>query len=402
MRARRLLPAAGLVPLLGLMLAHFTNDFYSNFLPVLAPLLKERLDLNHTMVGILAATYMATGSFLQLVFGHISDRLRTWRFVLIGPMVTGVFMSLLGVMPSYEWILVALVVAALGTAMFHPQGSSTAGRLFNSNRGLIVSLFIASGSLGFSAGPLLLALFVDQNGLESTPLAIIPLIISGIIIWFLQRGIIFGDDSPSPSTQAPSKPVIDSIFKKHFSAFGVLWGLVVVRHAILLAFVTYFLILMTERGMGYLAGSLVLFIMLLAGVVGTMLGGFLSDRYGRWKTAIISILGGFVFTLGFFVFPEGLGFLALLIGKALLNASNPIMVAHAQEIAPGSSSTASALVMGFGWGFGGLLVVLVGVLADATHIAHALWISTWVALGLSALLILLGTPIFKREQRPAN
>ncbi len=187
MNLQRSWTQASLLGLIGLMLAHFTNDFYANFVPVLIPKLKEKFDLSYALIGLLSSTYAASGSFLQLLFGYISDRVAHWRFILIGPLITGFFMSFVGILPSYELVLVALVAASLGSAMFHPQGSATTGRLFNEKRGLFVSLFIAAGSLGFALGPAVMALFIENWGLERSPGLLIPLALLGILIWHFQR-----------------------------------------------------------------------------------------------------------------------------------------------------------------------------------------------------------------------
>jgi FSR family fosmidomycin resistance protein-like MFS transporter len=397
MNARKRWTAAGLLSLSGLMLAHFTNDFYSNFVPVFIPKLQEKFALSHALIGFLAATYSATGSFFQLFFGYISDRVSNWRFVLFGPLITGLFISFVGMAPSYEAVLGVLVLASLGTAMFHPQGSATSGRLFKENRGFIVSLFIASGSLGFALGPLLMAIFVNARGLEQSPLAILPLAILGILLWLLQRDLKLGapvtTQSSSPTTTKPATGTL----KENALPIAILWGLVVFRHSILLSFQSFFLILMGERGMDYVTGSLALFAVLMAGFVGGIMGGYASDRWGRWRIATFSLWLGFLATLGFLVIPGPLSFISLLIGMGALNASNPSIVAFAQEIVPGQSSTASAIVMGVGWGVGGLLVSVVGILADLLqNLESALFIATLAALLISVLLTYAGNRVFQK------
>ena len=57
--------------------------------------------------------------------------------------------------------------------------------------------------------------------------------------------------------------------------------------------------------------------------------------------------------------------LTFLVGAAT-NASIPVGVVTAQEYAPDHVAVASSIMMGFSWGFAGLLVFLVGLLADAT------------------------------------
>ncbi len=157
--------------------------------------------------------------------------------------------------------------------------------------------------------------------------------------------------------------------------------------------------MMAERGQDFMTGSLSLLVVLLAGFLGGMAGGFASDHWGRWRIATLSLGLGFLGSLAFLAFSGPLAFGLLLIGTAALSASNPAIVAFAQEIVPGRSSTASALVMGVGWGTGGLMVSLVGLLADADpakNVANALWVTTWAAFLISIILTLLGNRIFRK------
>lgn len=71
--------------------------------------------------------------------------------------------------------------------------------------------------------------------------------------------------------------------------------------------------------------------------------------------------------------------LTFIVGAAV-NASIPVGVVTAQEYAPGHVAVASSIMMGFSWGFAGLLVFLVGALADATS-------PTTAALAALSLLI---------------
>ncbi len=73
------------------------------------------------------------------------------------------------------------------------------------------------------------------------------------------------------------------------------------RHAVLLAFLTFMLILLGQRGADYLAGSLTLFAFLLVGVLGGVLGGYLSERWGRWPVIFWTLWLGFPTMAGFLV-----------------------------------------------------------------------------------------------------
>ena len=377
--------SAGTLSLVGLMLAHFTNDLYANFLPSFLPVLKSTFELNYTMTAILLSTFHTAGSFFQIGFGWLADRCPHVPFALIGPLLTGAFMSLVGVLPSYGLILMALLGASVGTAAFHPSGAASAGRLGRARRGLTVSLFIAGGTAGFSLGPALMGLFIDRWGIEMSPLALVPLALLGLTFWRFQRrlrgpttGDVGASGGASISLRDPDLP---------WAPLARLWGLVVLRHTVHLGVLGFVVILLEGRGLDYLAGNLALFGFLFMAALGGVLGGHLSDRWGRWPITVGALWIGMAATLGFLVSSGIVSLMLLLIGGGLLNASNPVIVTQAQELLPQQTGTASAVVMGVAWGVAGLLVNLVGLLADAW--ASVGWALGAVTVGALALTILL-------------
>lgn len=60
MNLRVAFAGAGALSLLGLMLAHFTNDMYANFLPVFIPLLRDKFELSFTLVAVLSVSCVRT------------------------------------------------------------------------------------------------------------------------------------------------------------------------------------------------------------------------------------------------------------------------------------------------------------------------------------------------------
>lgn len=381
--------SAGTFSLVGLMLAHFTNDLYANFLPSFLPVLKSTFALNYTMTAVLLSTFHTAGSFFQIGFGWLSDRWPSVPFAFIGPLVTGAFMSVIGVLPSYGLILMALLGASVGTAAFHPSGAARAGQLGQARRGLTVSLFIAGGTVGFALGPALMGLFIDRWGIQMSPVALLPLALLGITFWLLQRGLRGRGSAPDNndvsggagfSLRSPDLP---------WAPLARLWGLVVLRHTVHLGVLGFVVILLESRGLDYLAGNLALFGFLFMAAVGGVLGGHLSDRWGRWPVTVGALWLGMAATLGFLASSGIVSLLLLLLGGGLLNASNPVIVTQAQELLPQQTGTASAVVMGFAWGVAGLLVNVVGVLADAwEHVGWSLGAVTLAALVLTILMTL--------------
>jgi FSR family fosmidomycin resistance protein-like MFS transporter len=75
----------------------------------------------------------------------------------------------------------------------------------------------------------------------------------------------------------------------------------------------------------------------------------------------------------------------LAIGGFLLQSTLPVNVTFAQTIAPISAATVSSLMMGFAWGLGGLIMPLVGMLADRIGIDYTLMTMSAVPLVAACL-----------------
>lgn len=357
------------------MLGHFANDIYSNFLPAYLPHLISRFALSLAWAGAASSVFTIVSSFTQLLFGYAGDRLRMPRYFLAAPLVTAIFMSAVGGMPSYLLVLCVLFFAALGTAAFHPGAASLAGEVSQRGRGVSISLFSAAGSLGFALGPVLATGFISLAGFGRTYLLAIPgLLLAAILI---------------RKVRLP-KGLLESAALKFWPSISPLlplWLIVVLRHTVQLAFATFLIVFLEERGLSRMSGSLVLMVIILMGTAGTLLGGYLSDRLGRKAITTISLFLAYPLYLGF-LNTSGLVSFAFLAGAGLSNAaSNPVIIAQAQELAPGHAGTASAMTMGFAWGIAGLLISLVGLMGDLWGLAASFrW--TILALPLAAAIAL--------------
>src|SRR5215510_2042905 len=106
--------------------AHFVSDSYSSLIYPLLPLLKVKLGLSEAQVFWLAPLYSLSSSLMQPIYGIISDRYARRFFAVSGPAITAIFVSMIGLAPSYGLLILVLVGGGIGIGSFHPQAAAMA------------------------------------------------------------------------------------------------------------------------------------------------------------------------------------------------------------------------------------------------------------------------------------
>jgi FSR family fosmidomycin resistance protein-like MFS transporter len=356
---------SSITPRLGLLsFGHFTIDSYSSFFSPLLPLLVEKLDLSLTLVGTLVALSSVTSSFSQPLFGLLSDRMRRPWFVAFGPLVAAVFMSGLGMAPSYAVLVSLLMLAGLGVAAFHPQAAVLASDV-SPRRNLSMAFFVTGGTIGFSVGPMFAVGVVSAFGLERTWVAAIPgLLASALLLaWFARV-------APRPRHEVRRVPLRE--LKPVMRPLTLLYVSTVSRSVVSYGFMTFLPLYLSARGYSLSQSGAALSLYLLMGAVGGFFGGWLSDRVGGHRVLVASFLAAAPLYVAFLVLPDAIGIPSLILGSFVLQSSLPVNVVLGQELSPEHSSTISSLMMGAAWGMGALIIGPIGALADRSGLHAAL------------------------------
>jgi FSR family fosmidomycin resistance protein-like MFS transporter len=115
-------------------------------------------------------------------------------------------------------------------------------------------------------------------------------------------------------------------------------------------------------------------VFLAGGAAAGLYGGHLSDRVGRRRIIVVSMLLYPVF-MSLMILSSGpiLWVLAAASGAALL-ASFSVTIVLAQELLPRNLGLASGLILGLGFGMGGLGAAVSGWIADMVGLYKTLWV----------------------------
>jgi FSR family fosmidomycin resistance protein-like MFS transporter len=370
--------------------AHLFDDVNQGVVPALIPFfIAERGFTIAAAAGLVFASNVAS-SVLQPLFGVLADRRSLPWLIPGGLLLAGTGVALAGLAPTYALVLAAAAATGIGVAAFHPEAARQVYLVSGARRATAMSFFAVGGNLGFAIGPALATPLQLRFGLRGTVLLVIPALAMAVVLW--RAGVAGASAIATPLPDSSGQP-------DRWWAFLRLSAPVICRAIVFYGLNTFIpLYWIHVFGASKAAGAAALTLMLSAGVAGTLLGGWLADRFGRRvvvfvsMTALVPLLWEFVAT------PSRTLALGLLVPIGLaLYAPFSVMTVMGQEYLPGRVGTASGLTIGLAVTLGGLAAPLLGRMADVHGVRAAL--STLVAVPVAGALATLTLP---RDARLAS
>ncbi|OPY74124.1 MAG: Fosmidomycin resistance protein [Syntrophorhabdus sp. PtaU1.Bin002] len=354
-----------------LALGHLVTDIYQGALPATLPFLKDKLGLTYTMTGVILMVANFTSSVLQPLFGFYSDKKEKVILLPIGVLCAGIGFALLSLSTDYIVILFLVAISGLGIAAYHPEGYKTA-HFFTGERSVTgMSVFSVGGNIGISLGPVMAIYVIRYLGFSVLPIVMVPaLIFTAVILHYRHMIAIPKMEHAQRHVEAGRTPL-----GSYVSLFLVV-AIVIMRSWTQLGLLTYipFYYINYLKGDPVFAGNLV-FVFLLCGAVGTLIGAPFADRWGhRFFLRLSMFLAAATLPLMFlpFVANSYLLFFVLGLQGMLLISSFSVTIVMAQRLLPKRLGVASGLMVGFAIGTGGIGVTLLGLVADRFGVPVAL------------------------------
>lgn len=346
-----------------LSVAHVVNDINQSALPAIIPWLVAHHGLTLAAAATLVLAMNLSSSVIQPLFGHLSDR---WSLAWVIPisLVLATFgTAAIGIAPSLPLMLVAALVAGIGVAAFHPEGSRFANYFAGPQRATGMSWFTTGGYLGFALGPIAITPLLVFFGLHGTLFLTIPGAALAVLMW---RDL--------PRMSAARKRVYHAHHhhagRDDWHGFGMLTAVVAVRSTVFFVAVTFLpLLVIAVAHVDRAVAAVALAAMLVAGAAGTMWGGRLADRFDR-RAVVTASLVATTMTIGMLVAAAALlpNFALLVAISALagcaLGLSAGVIVVIGQEYLPQRIGTASGVTLGLSVTIGGLAAPLFGAIGD--------------------------------------
>ena len=265
---------------------HFFSHFYWLVLPPLFPLLHGEFDVSYAALGFLISAMGIASGLVQLPIGFVVDRVGPVNILAGGLALLAGAILLIGLAPSYWLVLVLMVFAGLGNAVFHPADYSILASTVPHHRlGRAFGLHTFSGHLGWVVAPALMSAFATTIGWRAGLIAVgaVGLIVALVIA--ANRALLNGDgaapDTPRPAARAER---------------GVAGGLrLLMTRPILTCFLFFVLLSTALSGLGtFLVAALIslrgvtlaeanigLTALYVGSAIGILVGGVIADRTQR-------------------------------------------------------------------------------------------------------------------------
>jgi len=367
---------------------HLFHDLYTSFLAPLLPTLMESLSLNLTAAGLLTSISRLP-SILNPLIGYLADKKGARYFVIFAPAFTATFMSLIGSTNSPITLGIILFLGGASSTIFHASSPGLVAKASETRKGFGMSVYMAGGGIGRGFGPLLAVWALSFWGLSG----IWRLMFLGwgvsIILLFQFRNFAF-----KPKERYSLRE--DLPFFKRF--FIPLAFVSILRSALTACLSTYLPVFMVQSGTPLWLAGTALSILEISGVIGALVLGPFSDKIGRKKIIVISIIISatlvpiFLQLSGWAVFP-----ILILIGFFSISTGT-IFLALVQDNFQHHRATGNSIYILISFLSNALMLIVIGLIGDNFGLNLAYWISAFAALLSIPVMQLL--PSFKPEHVP--
>jgi MFS family permease len=347
------------------------------------PLLRTEWKASSAELGWVVSAYLLGYAAAVLVVLPLTDRVRPSRVIAIGALVTAIA-NLGFAFAAHDVITASLlrVIAGFGLAgVYMPGVRLVAQSSAPSRRGTAVGLYVAAFYLGGSLSFLATGLLLEPVGWRGAAIILGAVALAAVPIAMLSsRGL---PEASGQRAHLDLRVLRNAPLVRTIAAYvGHSWELFILR-AWLAAFLAAAFAL---RGLSPTDASATASqwaaLILALGVPGVFVGGWLSDRVGRLRAALLYAIGSGAISVGFgtLLFAPWPAIVAIGgIYGALVAADSAVYSTAVTELAPAARiGSAQALQAVAGFGIGSLGPIVAGVTLDL----GAGWVGPFLVAGV--------------------
>ncbi|HME42833.1 MAG TPA: MFS transporter [Syntrophorhabdales bacterium] len=374
-------------PVALLVFAHAACDLNQGAIPALLPFFIAQHHISYAAAATIVFAANLVSTAMQPVYGYIADRRSVPWLIPVALLCAGLGVSLTGVVPNFHTGVIVVGLSGLGVAAFHPEGARLINYLAGERKATAMSVFAVGGQLGYAIGPLMATGALLLWGLKgSLCLFVVPAIVAGVLIVILP-GITAGYEHKGSGQRRHTA----SGGRDAWVPFVCLAAALLFRSIIfygLNTFIPLFWIDVLHQSKA--AGGTALTVLMVSSIGGNLVGGRLADRFG-YRTVAIAGFAVLVIVLPLFALAESPTQAMLLLVPVGLAFSAPTgpMVVLGQGYLPNRVGVASGVTLGLAFSFGGIIMPLLGSVADHHGLHAAIWVVALLPILCTALTLTL-------------
>lgn len=359
-------------------LTHIVQDGLSATINILLPVLAQTFGLSYAQVGLLRGVKSVVQSAVEMGSGWISERIGESQTLAVGLIFSGIGYALMSFASGLILVTVGLFVVGVGTALHHaPSSSLIASNFASGNRSSALGLYNASGDVGklILSGGFSFAMGVGLAWHQASLLYAVLTLLAAFAVAVISSQLRSRAKAEREETGEQSTPNgISRWGVLNWRSFGVLLATICIDNMVQTSVLVFTAFLVLAKGLPiWLAtGSTVL--LLVGGVVGKAVCGFLADRLGvRPAFSLIQVLTA-IGLAALVVAPNWLIAVLLVPLGAVVQGSTSITYGFAADlIHPKRMARGYALLYASGSFAAALGPPLFGALADWTAIGGAFY-----------------------------
>jgi MFS family permease len=286
---------------------HALEHWYLATFYILLPVIGKELGLSYTQIGLIMTVQNAAGAIANVPGGIIVDTVGRKGYLMAFSMFwVGIPYALMSLTHSYWMILLCVSCVCMGNNIWHPAAISLLAHRYPERKGLVLSFHGMGGNVGEALAPLAIGVMLGWYSWRTVvAVNVIPgLVMSALILAML--GALTTSTASGSSINAGSerahgmreywRGVAGLLRNRGLMLMSIGGAFRTMTQAGLLTFLPVFLAY--ELHYSPLGVGVCLTVVQLAGFVGAPIGGHLSDKIGRKRVLMSSMLLSAVLIIG--------------------------------------------------------------------------------------------------------